>query len=172
MRYEISPQEESLHYLNVNNDDNMNDTLSIAELLNDFSKENSKIGYLAFKIETALGTLPVPNAEVTVSKPLGNGFYLSKVVVTDIDGKTETIALPAVSAEISQAPGIVRPYSVYNASVSAPGFFTVELFNIPIFENITALQPINLFPDVGVGLGEKIEQIYNIYPTGPQTFSY
>ncbi|WP_206458857.1 carboxypeptidase-like regulatory domain-containing protein [Anaerovorax sp. IOR16] len=170
MNHELNSKNKQLFHRMNENSSNLSEDFSVAELLERYTTENSKIGYLLFKIETALGTLPVPNAKVTVSKPLGNGYYISKVVMTDIDGKTETFALPTVSAELSQAPGIIRPYSIYDVTVSAPGYFDVELFNIPIFENITAVQPINLFPDLGFGSGQKIEQIYDIYPTGPEIF--
>lgn len=138
---------------------------SVAELLELYSNENSKIGYLIFQVSTALGTLPVPDVRITVSKLLGDGYFLSKVISTDIDGKTAPIALPTVNASSSQLPGLIRPYSTYDATLEAPGFFTVNLLNIPMFENVTAVQPVTLFPDMGLGGGQSIQEIYG---TGPQ----
>lgn len=136
-------------------------TPPLAELLDFYKNANTKIGYLVFEVSTALDKLPVPGAKITISKALGEDFFITKVIVTDIDGKTEPIALPTVSGYFSQAPGIVRPYSTYDASIAVPGYITVNILNIPMFENVTAIQPVSIFPDLGVTPIEDVQQIYD-----------
>lgn len=104
------------------------------------------MGYLIVRASTAGGALPVPGAAVSVrgNTPEESGTLVSRT--TNQDGLTDRIPLPAPPASLSGAPGTVIPYSTYNIEVSADGFATNLYQNVPIFDRITALQPIELIP--------------------------
>ena len=104
------------------------------------------MGYLIVRASTAGGALPVAGAAVSIrgSSPEQSGTLLSRT--TNQDGLTDRIPLPAPPAFLSGAPGTVIPYSTYNIEVSANGYATNLYQNVPIFDRITALQPIELIP--------------------------
>ena len=104
------------------------------------------MGYLIVRASTAGGALPVPGAAVSIrgNTPEQSGTLVSRI--TNQDGLTERIPLPAPPASLSGAPGTVIPFSTYNIEVSAEGYATNLYQNVPIFDRITALQPIELIP--------------------------
>ncbi len=137
---------------------------SIFELLRTYLENNPKTGYLIFQItqETPLhGTMPVVDAKVTVSKLLGNNFFVSKVVKTGSDGKTSPIPLPTVQGGLSTIPGDSRVYSAYSARVEAPGFTATDIFGIQVFDGIKSIQPVILKPSA-------INDTTSTYKTEPQ----
>ncbi|NLK37031.1 MAG: hypothetical protein GX299_02985 [Epulopiscium sp.] len=115
------------------------------DLLEQYLDEHPKTGYLVFQVtqESPLqGKIPIPNAKITISKNIGGEHYISKVLTTNSDGKTEALALPTVSAELSRTPSDGEVYAKYNATISAPNFVTKDIYDIPIFEGITSIQPV------------------------------
>jgi len=125
-------------------------------LLNDYLTANPKIGYLNFTVyqdSPIEGLIPIPNALITVSKSLGEGFFISKVIMSDMNGATESIPLPTVDKGLTQIPndGDAGPvYAMYNARVEAPGYKTADYFDIHIFEGVTTFQRANLNPVKGI----------------------
>lgn len=104
-------------------------------------------GYLQFDVFTAGGAYPVPGAVVIVKKQLPGGVGLVRLLFTDRSGRTPTIALPAPSASLSQNPmNTARPFSEYNVTVRAKGYYTLSDINIPIFAGVKTVQPIDLIP--------------------------
>ena len=65
---------------------------------------------------------------------------------TNSVGQTEKIALPTKSASLSEVPGNLKPYISYNVFASKEGYFDSDVINVPIFEGVTSIQPINLIP--------------------------
>lgn len=118
----------------------------IAELFQRYLKDVTNIGYLVAQVTTAYTNLPIKNAKVTISKPIGYDTYLSQIKLTDENGKTEPVSLPSRSPELSLQPGFPVPYTIYNLTVEAPGYYTVEVLDIPIFPGVTSIQPVNLIP--------------------------
>lgn len=115
-----------------------------------FLNENPKIGYLVFEVyedSPVKGRVPVPNARVTVSRPLGGGFYFSKIVETDENGETEPIPLPTVSRDFSLKPGGGQVSTAYQASVEAPNYIRQDIHYIHIFDGITTDQHVTLAPN-------------------------
>lgn len=104
-------------------------------------------GFLQFDVFTAGGAYPVPGALVTVTKKLPSGVGLVRVLFTNKNGRTSTIALPAPAKSLSQDPeNTVRPFSEYNITVKAKGYYTIKDINIPIFAGVKTVQPIDLIP--------------------------
>lgn len=137
--------------------------LSVIKLLKDYLNDNPRTGYLIFQIyEYSLlkGLRPVVNAKITVSKALGNGYFISKVLMTDGNGKTEPLPLPTVKGELSQVPGNTKHHSTYNACVEMTNFSPVDIFDISIFDCITSIQSVKLLPNACSNT--------QIYQTNPQ----
>lgn len=118
----------------------------MSNLYQQYLKDQINIGYLMMQVTTAYGTQTVPNAKITVSKPLGNNIFLSNVVITDEDGKSPSIPLPSRSADLSQTPEYPVPYTVYNVTAQAPGFYDLVIYDIPIFPGVTSTQTFDLIP--------------------------
>jgi len=141
------------------------DETSFFDLFENFLNDNFKIGYIEFQVyqnSPLYGILPIANAKITVSKLIGNGYFVSKVIMTNSDGKTEPVPVPTVPGNLSLIPGNVRLYSTYNATVEAQNFLTTDVFDISVFEGVTSIQPINLISNEG--LNTTNHQIYQAKP--------
>lgn len=134
-------------------------------LLKAYLDSNPTTGYIIFQVyeESPLyGVLPISNAKITVSKLLGDNYFISKVVMTNEDGKTDPVPLPTVQAGLSTVPSNNRVTSNYIARVESPDFTTKDVFDIQIFEGITSIIPIKLIPD-------DRDLISKIYKSNPQS---
>lgn len=103
-------------------------------------------GQLKVRLSTANSAAPVQGGIVLVSLDTKQGERLVKSLITNKDGETEVITLDTVSQIESQSPGVDNPYASYSIRASADGFFTIDSVNVPIFENILAIQPIDMIP--------------------------
>ncbi len=115
----------------------------VSEYFTMYLQENPGIGYLTFEVyndSPVRGRVPVPNAKITVSKLLGDDYYISKIITTDINGETDPLPLPTVSRNLSLKPGEGRAYTTYHVSIEAPGFQRREVYDVQIFEGITSVQ--------------------------------
>ncbi len=127
---------------------------SISEYIDTFLTMNPKLGSLVFDVHQnspVRGRIPIRNAKVTISKLLGDDYYLSKITMTDENGETKPVQLPTVSRELSLKPGEVRVYSTYRVSVEAPGFQRRDIYDVEIFDGITAVQHVVLEPETAGG---------------------
>ena len=67
--------------------------------------------------------------------------------VTDSSGCIPKFAVPAPELSLSQAPGSkVRPYNIYDVSVSADGFFNARSVDVPVFSGTTSVQNFEMVP--------------------------
>ena len=114
-----------------------------------FLSQNPSFGTLIFQVTGGQGAFPVPNATVTLSKVLKDDFSLSITIRTDENGKTEPISLPAPDRKLSQSPNNGAVYAAYDAKVTATGFLPTEIRNLPVFDGVTTIQPVNLTADFG-----------------------
>ena len=109
--------------------------------------ENKSSGYLIVKVSTASGAIPVENVTVVIhgNDPDNQNIFFSKV--TNRDGITEKITLPAPNGSLSSAPNPTsRPYSTYNIDVYNEGYYPQHYNNVPIFAEITAVQNARIVP--------------------------
>lgn len=110
------------------------------------------IGFLEVLVKTANGALPIENARVTIyeysqeelNQPSKGNLVYS--LITDENGKTPRVALATKSKDLSTVPGNENPYSVYSINVSKDGYYNNRYLNVPVFQGITSLQPVNLMP--------------------------
>lgn len=109
--------------------------------------EYTGMGRLRVRVTEAGGNLPVMGAVVTVSEYTDSGEgELLYSLRTDAGGLTEAVMLPAPPASESIRPGSARPYALYNIDITYPGYYPVEDVGVPVFDRITAVQPVNLLP--------------------------
>lgn len=104
-------------------------------------------GRLKINVFTGNEAFPVMSATVEVY----DGESLLFREFTDQSGAVSELTLPAPPAAISESPGKVKGYSTYRVRVSHPGFNSVELENVPVFEGITSVQPVSLEPKSSSG---------------------
>ena len=89
---------------------------------------------------------PLENAQVDIFAIDQNGDQKQiEGVITDGSGQTLDVLLETPSKEYSFNPeSEVRPYSLYNIRVSASDFKSVNIENVEIFEDTTAIQNVSL----------------------------
>lgn len=120
-----------------------------ADLIEKYLNANPKTGYIKFQVyqdSPLYGRRPIANAKITLCEEIGHGFYVCKVITTDMDGNTEPVAVPTVSAELSQKPDNGNTHSAYDISVEAPGFIQSNTYGIPVYEGVTSIQSVVLSP--------------------------
>lgn len=115
------------------------------------SSLDNSIGFLVVTARTANGSIPLENALVNIYENKNDGSamangYLLYTLKTNSLGQTEKIALPTKNSALSLSPGNERPFYSYNIFVSSEGYFDSDVINVPIFQGITSIQPVNLIP--------------------------
>ena len=106
-------------------------------------------GKLVIRVTGGNGAFPIENAVVNVSgrnsEDEGNGVIYS--LRTDESGLTETVVLPAPIGSLSLTPQSgIRPYSVYDITVTKSGYLDSENAGVQIFDGITAIQTFDMIP--------------------------
>ena len=110
----------------------------------------SGTGYLVVHVTTARGAIPLEGAQVRIRNNLPQSTPARGDVIATLisgrDGKTPVIPLNAPPKKSSQKPGITPPYSTYVAEITLEGFYEQSYTGIPIFDGITAIQPVEMIP--------------------------
>jgi len=103
-------------------------------------------GYLQVDVVNEENNFPVTDAVVTVQAP-GEGGRILEELPTDQSGQTEQLELAAPDMALSlESQNTIRPYSVYNLKISAPGYEDAEITGTEILPGVTAIQPVRLRP--------------------------
>ncbi len=105
------------------------------------------LGFLMVAVTTAQGTIPLPNALVTVYTQDEGQPVLYRTVRTDRSGRTPVIELPAPALEDSIRPDQPIPYLNYSVKVDLPGYQSAEIQDISIFPGIASTLPVSLSPE-------------------------
>ncbi len=110
-------------------------------------KNLTGIGYIKAEVTTGSGSAPVEGATVIITKKKGDKTMLIKMLVTDENGETEEVELPAPDISYSESPDPAeRPFSEYRISVSADGYYTVPEIIVPVFSTVKSIQPVAMIP--------------------------
>lgn len=117
-----------------------------ADPLRDFLAQNPNFGTLLFQVTGGQGAFPIGGAKIIITKSLTDSHALSITTATDESGKTEEFSLPAPNKGLSQAPGGKEVFAVYDAVITAPGYQAATVRDIPIFDGVTTIQPVELSP--------------------------
>lgn len=114
------------------------------------STRPSGTGYLIVHATTARGAIPLEGVQITLrnyepqfSDTAGD---IVTVLTTDRSGNTERISLPAPQKSQSLTAGNRRPFAIYNLEAHLEGYRTQYYYALPIFDGITAVQPVDLVP--------------------------
>ena len=116
------------------------------------SESNQGTGYLAVRVTTARGAIPLEGARVQIRRlpesPADATEDLILSAVTERDGKIPLVPLPAPPKEESLSPsnGGKRPYALYLLEVRLEGYHAQTYNGVPIVDGVIAVQTVDLIP--------------------------
>ncbi len=104
-------------------------------------------GSLRIRTYTAGGALPVVGALVRIRGAEEENRFIMHTLLTDRDGLTEKVILPAPSVGYSLSPSPEEsPYSIYDVEISADGYYTKRIDGMSVFSGIDSVQLVNMIP--------------------------
>ena len=104
-------------------------------------------GTLNVRTSIASDALPVPKTVIRIFGADENNRYVEYSVLTDVDGSTKRITLPAPSRIYSTEPFAQEvPYALYDIEASREGYYTKRINNVAIFADTNTTQIINMIP--------------------------
>ena len=104
-------------------------------------------GTLRIRAYTAGGALPVSGAIVRIRGAEENNRNISYSVVTDRDGLTPKVTLPAPNVDYSLSPDPAEsPFAVYDVEITASGYYPKRIIGLTVFSGIDSVQLVNLIP--------------------------
>ena len=117
-------------------------------------------GTIAVRTYIAGGALPIENSIVRIRGAMEENRDIEYSLLTDNDGITKRISLPAPSISLSESPNPAQtPYYTYDVEILKEGFYPKKIFGVAMFANTDTTLPINMIPsplfDSGVGVPEK-----------------
>ncbi len=123
-------------------------------------------GFIIVNVRTGNEASPIVGASVIVTA-VNNGRRLFIAAgQTDISGTVTQIEAPAPDKIYSQSPDTdVRPYSLFDISVRANGFFNARSVDVPVFSGVTSIQNFNMIPlPLGAESGDDTLTYFNQEP--------
>ena len=104
-------------------------------------------GTLIVRAFTAGGALPLEGTRIKLTGALEENRFYETNLITDVDGLTAKVVLPAPNRSYSLAPGAPEiPYATYDMIVSAVGYYTKKLYGIAVFSGVDSVQPVAMIP--------------------------
>ena len=102
------------------------------------------IGYLLIQSRTAHDAVPLSGVQVRITDMDSNILY---ELTTDENGETPVIALNTIDKSFSQTPYYNElPFTSYSVLAKTPGFNSLFVSDIPIYDGETAVLPVVLTP--------------------------
>lgn len=115
-------------------------------------------GYLVVRVSTALGAIPLKGATVTVRGNTKESSGVLYSLLSDRDGLTQKVALPAPARDSSQTPSDAVPYSSWNVDVFLEGYSPTLFTGVPVYSSTVSVQPAVLVP---LGERSRARNVYN-----------
>ncbi len=107
----------------------------------------SAIGYILVNVRTGDEASAVEGATVMVTAIVNGSRLIIASGQTDQSGTAPKFSVPVPDISHSQLPDpSVRPYSLFDVSVTADGFFNARSVDVPAFEGITSVQNFSMIP--------------------------
>ena len=104
-------------------------------------------GTLNVRTSVASGALPVPKTVIRIFGADEDNGYVEYSILTDDDGSTARITLPAPAKVYSTEPFSPEvPYALYDIEASREGYYTKRIHNVAIFPDTNTSQIINMIP--------------------------
>lgn len=127
-------------------DSEQSENLSPPEYPSESSMGNS-IGYILVNTRTGESSSPVVGASVLITAIVDGKREIIASGVTNESGISPKFSIPAPDLIHSQSPdSFKRPYSLYDVSVTAKGFFNARSVDVPVFSGITSVQNFGMIP--------------------------
>lgn len=126
----------------------------------------SSFGYILVNVRAGDESFAVDGAAVIITATVGGKRLLIASGKADNSGTTQRFKVPVPDVLLSQSPDPKkRPYSLYDISVAAKGFFNARSVDVPVFSGITSIQDFSMIP-VPLNMHEDDETltIYNQEP--------
>ncbi len=106
-----------------------------------------KRGRLNVKTTTAGGALPVVNTLVRIFGSDEENKNINYSVLTDRDGQTGEIELPAPPLYLSMYPGATeQSFAKYDIEIIKSNYYTKKIFDVAIFADNASFLPIEMIP--------------------------
>lgn len=116
--------------------------------INDFLTANNERGTLRVETFASDRAFGVGSARVMVFLELPSGNIAVFDGLTDIDGQSDIIILPAPPRSLSQSPQSGEnpklPYAVYSVYVEHPSYVRAVFTNVPVFSGVESIQPVRM----------------------------
>lgn len=107
----------------------------------------TEFGSLVVNVGIANEARPVAGALVRIAGADEDNKEILRSLITDSDGITEKIDLPAKNRSYSLSPGSIEtPYSRYDIEIEKEGFYTKRISGISIFSGVESIQIISMIP--------------------------
>ena len=116
-------------------------------------QEMTDRGRLEIRVNTRIQARPVSGARVTVSYT-GDPQNVIEELITDGDGRTETLDLATPPLEYSLEPNVNQPYSEYTVKVEAEGYELVEVTGSELLSGEQSVQQVDLEPAEGAAFAD------------------
>ncbi len=105
------------------------------------------LGTIIVRTYTAGGALPVSGSVIHIYGAEEENRFTEYSIITNVDGVTDVVSLPAPSKSLSQMPNSPSsPYALYNIEITAPGYYTKRINNVSVFEGTQTVQLVNMIP--------------------------
>ena len=115
----------------------------------DYLNNNRKAGTLRVQAFVAGRAFPVSDVKITVSKKISGKDYTVAERITDKSGIASNIILPAPEGNLSETPPEKAPYATYDVLVEHPDYTTLLFKDVPVFDGIESIQPVEMRPLIG-----------------------
>ena len=116
-------------------------------------QEMTDRGRLEIRVNARIQARPVSGARVTVSYT-GDPQNVIEELITDGDGRTETLDLATPPLEYSLEPNVNQPYSEYTVKVEAEGYEPVEVTDSELLSGEQSVQQVDLEPAEGAAFAD------------------
>ena len=115
----------------------------------EFLKDNPQSGSLRVQAFVAGRAFPVSNVKVSVTKDFNSRPYTIAERMTDSSGIAGNIVLPAPESNLSEEPITTQmPYATYDVLIEQPRYVTLLYKDVPIFDSIESIQPVEMRPKI------------------------
>ena len=105
-------------------------------------------GYIEFRTLLANGALPASDVNIRITGSEEGNIGIDYSIVTDKDGISEVLSLPAPSRSYSLSPnGAEQAFANYDVEVFKDGYYAKTITNVSIFDGIKSVLPIELIPN-------------------------
>lgn len=123
-------------------------------------------GYIQVNVRTGDDSEPILGAAVQVTAVIDGNLMILVSGATNESGAAPLLEVPVPSVSYSQTPDpTVRPYSLFDVSVTAMGFFNARSVDVPVFEGITSVQSFSMIPTpLFMNSGDETVTSYNQEP--------